>query len=178
MNEKQMTLAMDWAGQDPTGWIATEKLDGCRAYWDGRQFWTRGGNVIAAPAWFTAGLPDAHLDGEIWAGRGNLEAARRAVQYGQFIQQVGVQRIVFAVFDAPAVPADYRVRWQAARFAIAKAEDAANAIMVPLPGTVTSKAHLIKMRTSIQRHGGEGVVIRHPTARYITGRTATVLKVK
>lgn len=70
MNEKQFTLATDYhPAIDPAGWLASEKMDGCRAYWDGRQFWTRGGNVIMAPAWFTRGLPASHLDGEIWAVR-------------------------------------------------------------------------------------------------------------
>ena len=73
MNELQMTIGSDYhAGVDPTGWPVSEKLNGCRAYFDGSQFWTRGGNVIAAPDWFTAGLPGVPLDGEIWAGRGRF----------------------------------------------------------------------------------------------------------
>ena len=70
MNETQMTLAVDLSGESRIdGWLASEKLNGCRAYWTGKEFFTRGGNVIHAPAWFTKGLPDLHLDGEINAGR-------------------------------------------------------------------------------------------------------------
>ncbi|MBU2179116.1 MAG: DNA ligase, partial [Gammaproteobacteria bacterium] len=32
-------------------WIS-EKLDGVRAFWNGQQLMTRGGQIIAAPAWF------------------------------------------------------------------------------------------------------------------------------
>ena len=65
MNESQMTLGTDYTPDvNPVGWLVSEKLNGCRAYWDGSQFWTRGGNVIAAPDWFIDGLPAVHLDGE------------------------------------------------------------------------------------------------------------------
>jgi DNA ligase 1 len=43
---------------DPTGWWLSEKLDGVRAYWDGRQFLSRQGNLYHAPDWFVAGLPN------------------------------------------------------------------------------------------------------------------------
>jgi DNA ligase-1 len=35
---------------DPTGWWASEKLDGVRAYWSGKNFISRQGNVYQAPA--------------------------------------------------------------------------------------------------------------------------------
>ena len=44
-----MTLAVDMrGGRSVAGWLASEKLNGCRAYWDGRQFWTRGGHPVGA----------------------------------------------------------------------------------------------------------------------------------
>src|SRR5262245_58339892 len=50
------------------GWWMSEKLDGFRAYWDGQKFISRLGNLIHAPDWFMAGLPDVPLDGELWLG--------------------------------------------------------------------------------------------------------------
>ena len=47
----------------------SEKLDGVRAYWDGKSLVSRLGNPFHAPDWFTAGLPDVPLDGELWIGR-------------------------------------------------------------------------------------------------------------
>lgn len=73
ISELDMMHGGDWTDDiDPAGWIVSEKLNGCRAFWDGSQLWSRGGNVIPAPAWFTAGLPTSPLDGEVWAGRGQL----------------------------------------------------------------------------------------------------------
>ena len=57
-------------------WVS-EKYDGMRGYWDGKQLWTRGGERVAAPAWFTAPLPAVPMDGELWAGRGRGRSARR-----------------------------------------------------------------------------------------------------
>src|SRR5580704_11570300 len=40
-----LLLAETWDGeQDVSGWLLSEKLDGVRAYWDGRQFISRQGN--------------------------------------------------------------------------------------------------------------------------------------
>ena len=36
----------------PEYWVS-EKYDGVRGYWDGQRLLTRGGEAIAAPAWFT-----------------------------------------------------------------------------------------------------------------------------
>src|SRR5579863_836721 len=66
----ELLLAENWdLAADPTGWWLSEKLDGVRAYWDGRQFVSRQGNLFHAPDWFVAGLPDEALDGELWLGR-------------------------------------------------------------------------------------------------------------
>jgi ATP-dependent DNA ligase len=43
--------------RDPTGWWMSEKLDGVRAYWDGKQLLSRLGNPLAAPDWFTQRFP-------------------------------------------------------------------------------------------------------------------------
>ena len=39
----------------------TAVFEGVRAYWDGKQFLSRLGNVYHAPAWFVAGLPAVPL---------------------------------------------------------------------------------------------------------------------
>ena len=52
---------------DPTGWLISEKLDGVRCFWDGKQMFSRNGNLFVPPAWFAEILPkDIALDGELW----------------------------------------------------------------------------------------------------------------
>lgn len=166
IHESQMTLATDYhPGIDPAGWLVSEKLNGCRAFWDGRQFWTRGGNIIAAPGWFTAGLPDKPLDGEIWAGRGRFEEARCAVQYGHW-----TRRCRFVAFDAPAARGTWRRRMASAARLWRDVVD-----FEVCPGHDWLMARL----RAVRGDGGEGLVIRHPLIdRYETGRTGNTLKVK
>lgn len=166
MNESQMTLGTDYTpAVNPVGWLVSEKLNGCRAYWDGSQFWTRGGNVIAAPDWFKEGLPVSALDGEIWAGRGHFEEARQAVQLGRW-----TRRCKFVAFDAPAFAGTWPRRMVAAEhlwhdvvsFEVCK-----------------SRHWLMKRLRQVQNWGGEGLVIRNPTATgYEIGKTSNLLKVK
>lgn len=165
MNERQMTLGTDYAGQDLAGWFISEKFDGCRAYWDGSQLWTRGGHVIKAPAWFTAGLPAVHLDCELWAGYGQREAARLAVQFGKFTPDCRL-----LIHDCPTATGNWHARMQGApvtRYA------------GPVGFTVCKgRGHLLAELRSVLGHGGEGLVIREPSAPYTIGRTASLLKVK
>src|SRR5262249_29125649 len=65
-----LLLAESWDGvTNLAGWWMSEKLDGVRAYWTGKGFLSRQGNVYHAPDWFVQGLPDVPLDGELWLGR-------------------------------------------------------------------------------------------------------------
>jgi DNA ligase-1 len=166
MNETQMTLGRDWDGRNVTGWLASEKYDGCRAYWDGSTLWTREGNVICAPKWFTDGLPKTHLDGEIWAGRGKFEVAKAAVQQGIFDASV-----TFKVFDAPLAAGDWASRM---------ATVAPTATMAPVTHTaVTSVDAMRQMFADVKALGGEGLMLRDPRcATYEYGRTNKLMKVK
>jgi DNA ligase 1 len=100
-SEPPLLLAESWDNhRDPAGWWMSEKLDGVRAFWDGRQFLSRLGNLYHAPDWFVAGLPDVPLDGELWLDR---KAFQRTVSIVRR-QDKGEQwrGIRYLVFDAPA----------------------------------------------------------------------------
>ena len=105
-------LAHPWDNDiDLTGWWMSEKLDGVRAWWDGRQFLSRQGNVYHAPAWFTAGLPNVPLDGELWLDR---KAFQRTVSIVRRHDQSDHWRqIKFVVFDAPALDGPFEDRQKA-----------------------------------------------------------------
>ena len=154
----------DWDGRNPSGWYASEKLDGCRAYWDGSKLWTRQGNEIQLPR-ITSKLPKGvHLDGEIWAGRGNFTAARLAVQYGKDATSVR-----FVAFDAPKAKGDWMERIKSAR---SKWNDCVES------WTVTNSRQLVSEMKRIVSDGGEGIVIRKPSVPYSSGRFHHILKVK
>ena len=165
MNEKAMMHGSDFAGQDVAGWWCSEKFDGCRAYWDGVRLWSRGGHVINAPAWFTEGLPTWHLDCELWAGYGNLNGARLACQYGRFTPACRLM-----VFDCPQATGDWSARIRSAPV---------TSYAAPVAFTVCKgKRHLNGELRAVLDRGGEGIVLRHPSAPYTVGRVQTMLKVK
>jgi len=174
INEKSMTLATDYSGQDVTGWIASEKLDGCRAYWDGAALWTRGGNAIEAPAWFTAAFPQCHLDGEIWAGRGNFEKARRAVQYGQFGTEVSCP-VKFMAFDVPEAKGNWLQRMYSERDRLWSE----HAEKVGSIGAIRIQQNVSEWCKAIVSGGGEGLILRNPAVTtYEKGRTPNLIRVK
>lgn len=55
------------------GYLVSEKLDGVRAVWNGKQLQTRQANPIFAPQCFTQDFPDFTLDGELFIDRGKFE---------------------------------------------------------------------------------------------------------
>ena len=67
-----LLLAQEYKNQDIAGWAMSEKLDGVRAYWDGRQLVSRQGYAFTPPKGFTAGFPPFPMDGELYSGRGRF----------------------------------------------------------------------------------------------------------
>ena len=154
----------DWDGEDLSGWTITEKMDGCRAYWDGATLYSKSGNVINAPA-IAATLPRGlHLDGEIWAGRGGYERARRLVQYGQPAAEAR-----FVAFDAPRADGDHAQRLAAATQAGAPCVS---------HFTATDTASVLQHLRALLAQGAEGVMASRPGQAYTPGRVRHLLKLK
>ena len=95
-----LLLAQSWDNAaDLSGWWMSEKLDGVRAYWDGKQFLSRMGNLFHAPDWFIEGLPEVPLDGELWLGRRKFQ---RTVSIVRRQDKSDLwKEIRYVVFDAP-----------------------------------------------------------------------------
>ena len=47
-----LMLLQEYKNQDISGWVMSEKLDGVRAYWDGKQLISRQGNPFTPPDYF------------------------------------------------------------------------------------------------------------------------------
>jgi ATP-dependent DNA ligase len=61
---RMVTVTLLWL-LTVTRWL-TEKFDGMRLFWTGKQLFTRQGKEIIAPQFFTNQLPSVPLDGELW----------------------------------------------------------------------------------------------------------------
>lgn len=40
------------------GWFMSEKLDGIRCFWNGKNLYSRNGNIFHCPEWFTENWPN------------------------------------------------------------------------------------------------------------------------
>jgi DNA ligase-1 len=162
-------------GMPLAGYWVSEKYDGVRGYWDGRQLWTRGGEAIAAPTWFTAPLPAQPLDGELWAGRGRFEHALSTVR-SQTPNDASWRALRFMVFDLPAEPGDFDHRLAALRRLLPLA---AAPWVVPVPQRrATTHAALQALLDETVRAGGEGLMLHRGTSAYRSERTDDLLKFK
>ena len=165
-------LANNFDTEDPTGMWLSEKLDGVRAWWNGKQFLSRLGNVFHAPAWFTDGLPDTPLDGELFMGRGQFQTTVSIVRRnkaGDLWKQVR-----FHVFDAPLVPNTVEYRWLEMAKLVATAPYAMTVPQVVCKGEADLKARL----AAVEAQGAEGLMLRTAGSSYEEGRSCTLLKVK
>lgn len=160
--------------QDLTGWWMSEKLDGVRAYWDGKQFLSTGYNIYHAPDWFTAGLPSHPLDGELWAGRGNFQAAPDIAK-SQGIPERW-KELKYLVFDAPEVDAPFEER---VKFLTTAAPLWKNSYVMAVEHTqCRSNEHVREELARITDLKGEGLMVRDPNSRYEWGRSSSMLKIK
>jgi len=111
---------------DPTGWWISEKLDGVRAYWNGKNFYSRNGLIFDAPEWFKAGLPtQVHLDGELWCGREQFERCVGIIKYHKGSTAAEWAGLVFLCFDAPFVRGDKTLPYEERHEAVVGATSSA-----------------------------------------------------
>ncbi len=168
-------LAESWDNAaDLTGWWISEKLDGIRAYWDGKQFISRLGNAFLAPDWFLDGLPDSPLDGELWIARKAFQRTSGIVRRQD--KSDLWKEVRYLVFDAPAhggafeervaFLSDLSRRWKTAYAAIHEHT------------LCQGVDHLREELARVEALGGEGLMLRQPRSKYVAGRSATLLKVK
>jgi DNA ligase-1 len=156
------------------GWWMSEKLDGVRAIWTGSTFLSRAGNVFNAPEWFTRHLPkDVVLDGELFVGRGQFQAAISVVKKKVPIDHEWMT-IKYHVFDVPQVDGGFEERI-----------DAAYALNLPAHiATVVPHIecrdidHMEEFFDQLVSEGAEGLMLRAPKSKYVNARSKELLKHK
>ena len=167
-------LAHSWDNaQDVTGWWISEKLDGVRAYWDGKRFVSRLGNIYHAPEYFTAGLPDHALDGELWIGRGQFQETVSVVRRKNGGENW--KRVKYLVFDAPVLGS---LQFEHRHKHLLGVEQAASYVTRVAQDLCKGLDHLREELARVEALGGEGLMLREPGSSYVAGRSTTLLKVK
>lgn len=159
---------------DVDGWYMSEKLDGVRAYWDGKQLLSRKGNQFAAPGWFTDRLPPFELDGELWLGRGRFEETLSIVSRDQ--PHPGWRSISYNIFEIPNASGGLDARLGRLREHL---QQHPVEYLRLIPQLVCRNAeHVMQQLKMVEAAGAEGLVLRNPHSPYETGRSPNALKVK
>lgn len=155
-------------------WIS-EKLDGVRAYWNGKQLISRGGNVIAAPAWFTADFPAQPLDGELWLARQQFEKILSIVSKQQPVDTEW-QQLRYYIFDLPSAAGTFTERVAAMQTLVQQQNSPY--LQAVKQFRVTDRAELFALLQQLEQAGAEGLMLHYQDALYKTGRSSDLLKLK
>lgn len=170
-----LLLAHSWTNDvDLAGWWMSEKLDGVRAYWNGKQFVSRQGNLFHAPDWFVEHLPSTPLDGELWLARKAFQRTVSVVRRQD--KSDHWKELSFLVFDAPAAGGGFEDRVKFLRDCLARCKG--KHVQLHPHELCRNVDHLKKELTRIEALGGEGLMLRQPNSQYEAGRSMTLLKVK
>ncbi|MBU0912271.1 MAG: DNA ligase [Gammaproteobacteria bacterium] len=168
----QLQLAQSYQQQEAVSvfWIS-EKLDGVRIFWDGKQARSRSGQWIKLPDELLKQLPDFALDGELWAGRGKFQQVMQALQSSGTELWQGIRLMVF---DAPQQPGTFTERLQFLKQQLA---DTAFVQLLPQQQLQT-KAQLDELLQQVVAEGGEGLMLHSGDALYQSGRVSHLQKLK
>lgn len=172
----KLMLASPWqAGMDPSLFLVSEKQDGVRAYWDGSHLRFRSGLPIAAPDWFTAGLPNVALDGELWLGRGQFDALSGIVRKNVPVDAEW-RTLRYMIFDLPAATGSFAERAERILTVVAQARQPW--LQAVVQQRVANTAALQTLLKKTVQDGGEGLVLHQASAVWSPGRSDALHKLK
>ncbi len=155
-------------------WIS-EKLDGVRAYWNGKNLVSRQGNVFHAPAWFVTPLPEVALDGELWLRRGRFDELSGVVRR-KLADDSSWRGVKFMIFDLPEHAGVFDERLKRLEKIVVDID--ASHIRLVEQFKVASHELLIKKLDDLVVQGAEGLMLHLASSSYKSGRSDDLLKLK
>jgi DNA ligase-1 len=163
------------AGVDLARYWVSEKYDGIRGYWNGRQLLSRAGHIIHAPDWFVERFPPVPLDGELWLGPGQFEATAAIVR-DRNPESAGWRRVQFLVFDMPAPGSVFDARKAMLQSLLSELD--IPWLRAVVQQRVIDAAALRSLLHQVVAAGGEGLMLHRGDAPYRAGRSDDLLKLK
>lgn len=154
-------------------WVS-EKLDGVRARWDGRQLLSKSGYKFSAPAWFTEQFPDVVMEGELWMQRQSYEKISSITS--QHAPHNGWKKIKLMLFDLPEQGGTFSER-VSAMHQLVETVDSDYLAMIP-QFRVADQQQLMQRLNQVVEAGGEGLMLHYQSAYYVNGRSDALLKLK
>lgn len=156
-------------------WIS-EKYDGVRAYWDGKQFISKQGKPYHAPYWFIKNFPDVPLDGELWLARAQFDKLSGIVRKHVPIDAEW-QTVSYQVFDLPKSDYTFDVRVEQLEALVKQQTIPAWLQLIP-QFKLKNEAELWQTLERINAKKGEGLMLHKGSSFYHAGRDDELLKLK
>lgn len=156
-------------------YFVSEKFDGVRAYWDGKNLISREGNIFNAPKWFIEDFPTQHLEGELWISRGSFEELSGIVRQ-ENPENSSWKKIRFMLFDMPKQEGIFADRLKVMKKLVAKSDSKYLQIIDQFK--VENHEELIKELKKIVKNGGEGLMLHRADSLYKATRNDDLLKLK
>ncbi|MCW8833039.1 MAG: DNA ligase [Colwellia sp.] len=155
-------------------WLS-EKLDGIRGYWNGKQLLTRQGKLIHSPKWFTRNWPDTVMDGELWIARNHFQQTLSCVSKIN-IDEACWRKVRFMIFDLPEHGDTFTQRINAMQQLTSKTNS--NYLTMIKQFKINDIEQLDLKLNSIIASKGEGLMLHRGSALYHIGRSSSIMKLK
>lgn len=157
-----------------SGWVMSEKLDGVRGFWDGKKLKSRSGKYFNPPKFWTKNFPNFAIDGELYTKRGDFENIVSIVKDKTPSKEW--DKITLYVFDVPFASGGLLKRLEVLKNYL-KTHDVKNIkIIKQIP--IKNKSEIYKFLDEVSAGGGEGIVVRDESAKYVFKRSSKILKLK
>ena len=155
-------------------WIS-EKLDGVRAYWNGKKLITRQGNIINAPKWFIASLPKTPLDGELWIGRSKFDLVSGIIRQ-KVPDESEWRNVKYMIFDMPGSLKTFNNRKIELEDLVKNINSSHIQFVEQLK--IPSHKELQKFLGQVTAKGGEGLMLQRGNSLYQATRSNDLQKLK
>ncbi|MDZ7820133.1 MAG: DNA ligase [Aliarcobacter sp.] len=172
--ELQKAKVYDKQKHEIKDWLMSEKLDGIRAYWDGKDLYTKNGNKIYAPIWFTKDFPNFELDGELWTKRDDFENIQNIVLDQNPSSKW--KEITYNIFEVPNAKGNFEERLSKIKNYLNQKPNTYIKIIPQIK--CKNQEHLEKYLQELIDKKAEGLIIKNPNINYFSGRSDEILKVK
>jgi DNA ligase 1 len=155
-------------------WVS-EKYDGVRAYWNGKQLVSRNGHAFTAPEWFTRDFPSEPLDGELWLARSSFDELSGIARTDNALNE-DWKKLQYMVFDAPANPQPFDQRLQHLQQLLGNTKSPY--IQCVKQWKVDNMQQLQQQLQAVVDDGGEGLMLHRGSSFYKAERSDDLLKLK
>lgn len=168
-----MLLKIYKGDENLTNWLMSEKLDGIRGLWDGKNLKSRTQKILNPPKIWLKCFPKFSLDGEIYANNLIFEEITSIVNS---YEDKGWDKLKFYIFDAPDLKGNFITRMKKLKEILEKNPCKNLVIIKQIPAL--NHQNVQKFLDEVTKKGGEGVVLRDKFGFYESRRSDKILKLK